>query len=82
MMKPECFPKPMALIEMEKAEDIPLHMFPYFFQLPVKLVVLFTKNFHLFDLHFFCCCSPITACYLSCTKRQMLQGERSPQILH
>lgn len=53
MMKPECFPKPMALIEMEKAEDIPLHMFPYFFQLPVKLVVLFTKNFDLFDLHFF-----------------------------
>lgn len=43
----------MALIEMEKAEDIPLHMFPYFLQLPIKLVVVFTKNFDLFDLHFF-----------------------------
>lgn len=72
VMKPECFPKLMALTEMEKADDIPLHMLLHFLQLPIKLVVLFTKNFELFDLHIFCCCSTIIVYYLSCTKRQVL----------
>lgn len=52
--------------------------FYIFLQLPIKLVVLFTKNFELFDLHIFCCCRTIIVYYLSCTKRQMLQGFSNP----